>query len=174
MIFRLSHKLNATIKSGTLAALPLHECPLADWSAHLFVAGRSQYTLLSHPTSLSSTLMPGRGITNGREFIKHAVGGIRELMEEQGRKDVYDRLIAPASESVRFARALDRSVTGWMNELIHHATVELAEGGVSPQEIGGRLNDALLSALAPGESAAYGKPRDAFEALVRGNEGGGP
>ena len=36
MIFRLSQKLNAKIKAGTLRALALHENPLADWSAHLF------------------------------------------------------------------------------------------------------------------------------------------
>jgi hypothetical protein len=41
MIFRLSQKLNAKIKAGVLRALPLHENPLADWSAHLFVAGRT-------------------------------------------------------------------------------------------------------------------------------------
>ena len=43
MIFRLSQKLNTKIKAGALRALPLHENPFADWSAHLFVAGRTQY-----------------------------------------------------------------------------------------------------------------------------------
>ena len=38
MIFRLSQKLNAKIKAGTLRMLPLDENPFADWSAHLFVA----------------------------------------------------------------------------------------------------------------------------------------
>ena len=49
MIFRVSHKVNAKIKAGVLRALPLHENPFADWSAHLFVAGRTQYILLSKP-----------------------------------------------------------------------------------------------------------------------------
>lgn len=44
MIFRLSQKLNTRIKAGTLGALPLDDNPFADWSAHLFVAGRTQYT----------------------------------------------------------------------------------------------------------------------------------
>jgi hypothetical protein len=43
MIFRLSQKLADKIKAGTLAALPPDENPLADWSAHLFVAARTQY-----------------------------------------------------------------------------------------------------------------------------------
>ena len=65
MIFRLSQKLNAKIKVGALRALPLHEKPLADWSAHLFVAGRTQYLLLSNTRSLYSTVMYGKGVTTG-------------------------------------------------------------------------------------------------------------
>ena len=42
MIFRLSQKLNAKIKGGSLSALPLDDNPFADWSGHLFLAGRVQ------------------------------------------------------------------------------------------------------------------------------------
>ena len=42
MIFRLSQKLIDKIKGGTLATLPLDENPFADWSAGLFLVGRSQ------------------------------------------------------------------------------------------------------------------------------------
>lgn len=38
LIFRLSQKLNAKIKAGTLPAGALDENPCADWSCHLFVA----------------------------------------------------------------------------------------------------------------------------------------
>ena len=61
MIFRLSDKLKVKIKVGTLGALPLHENPLADWSAHLFLAGRTQYILVSNPSSLYSLVLPGKG-----------------------------------------------------------------------------------------------------------------
>ncbi len=52
MIFRLSQKLNAKIKAGTLKTLPLGENPFADWSAALLVADRTQYILLSNTKSL--------------------------------------------------------------------------------------------------------------------------
>ncbi len=42
MIFRLSQKLSNKIKAGILATLPLDENPFADWSAGLFLVGRSQ------------------------------------------------------------------------------------------------------------------------------------
>jgi hypothetical protein len=60
VIFRLSHKLFAKLKEGTLPALPLDANPFADWSANLFVAVRARYILLSNTRSLYSTVMFGK------------------------------------------------------------------------------------------------------------------
>jgi hypothetical protein len=166
MIFRLTHKLNAQIHGATLVALPLDENPLADWSAGLFVAGRTQYILVSNTKSLYSTVLYARAITNESDFIKRALDGIRGLLHDDGQEAVYQQYIAPESGSVRLAKALDRSVTGSMNELIREATWDLAEGDLTPQEVSTSLNDTLLSALAPNKSAGYGKPREAFKQLV--------
>jgi hypothetical protein len=167
MIFRLSHKLATKIKAGALRALPPHESPLADWSAHLFVAGRTQYLLLSNTKALYSAVVYGKGVTTASHFIERALGGIREFMEADGQGVAYRRLVVPATGSVRFAKALGRSVTGSMNDLIRHATYWLAGGDQSPFEVGFRLNDIPMSALAGGGSA-YGKPREAFRALAGG------
>ena len=169
MIFRLSHKLATKVKAGALRALPPHENPLADWSAHLFVAGRAQYLLLSNTRSLYSTVLYGKGVTTDSHFIERALGGIREFMEADGQAFAYRRFILPATASVHFAKALDRSVTGSMNDLTKHATYWLAEGDQSPFDVGFRLNDIPMSALASGGSA-YGKPREAFRALAGGVE----
>src|SRR5437763_13950728 len=48
MIFRPTQKLSAKIKAGTLNTLPLDENPFADWSAHLFLAARTQYILVTN------------------------------------------------------------------------------------------------------------------------------
>jgi len=80
MIFRLSQKLNAKIKAGSLGPLPLNENPFADWSALVFIAGRTQYILLSNSKSLYSTVMFGKGITNTSHFIERAVSSNRELV----------------------------------------------------------------------------------------------
>src|SRR5881296_215179 len=122
MIFRLSQKLSDKIKAGTLPVLPPDENPLADWSAHLFVADRTQYIILSNTKSLYSTVMYAKGITNDSHFVERALGNIREFMEADGQEFVYHRFIVPATASVRFAKALDRSVTGSMNDLMKHAT----------------------------------------------------
>ena len=81
MIFRLSEKLKTKIKAGTLSALLLDENPLADWSAGLFLVGRTQYILLTSTKSLYSTVLPGKGITDESSFIERALSALRGFME---------------------------------------------------------------------------------------------
>jgi hypothetical protein len=166
MIFRLSQKLNTKIKAGTLSARPLDENPLADWSAHLFTADRTQYIILCNTKSLYSTVMFAKGISDGSQFIGRAMGSIREFMEDDGPLLTYQRQIAPASASVRFAKGLDRSVTGSMNDLIFHAKVWLTEGDLSPHDVGFKLNDIPFSTLDGPRGDTYGKPREAFRLLL--------
>ena len=55
-----------------------------------------------------------------------------------------------------------------MNELVKFAKVWLEEGELSPHDVGFKLNDVLLSALAPSKRDSYGKPNEAFKALADG------
>ena len=160
MIFRLSQKLNTKIKAGTLPALAVDENPFADWSAHMFSADRTQYLIVCNTKSLYSTVMFAKGITNEHQFIVRAMDGLREFMEDDGQEFTYQRLIVPACGSIRFSKALDRSVTGSLNDLIYHAKVWLTEGELSPFDVGFKLNDIPFSAL------AYSKPREAFKKLI--------
>ncbi len=166
MIFRLSQKLNTKIKAGTLPTLPPDENPFADWSAHLFVADRTQYILLSNTKSLYSTVMYAKEINDDSRFIERALSNLREFMADDRQQFVYQRFIAPASATVRFAKALDRTVTGSMNELIGHATAWLEEGELSPYDVGFKLNGVLLSAIALSKPEKYSTPIEAFKAMA--------
>jgi hypothetical protein len=168
MIFRLSQKLGKKIKAGTTKALPPGDNPYADWSAHLFTADRTQYIIVTNTQSLYSVVMFGKGITDDSRFIERALSMIREFMEDDGQAFVYQRFIAPASGVVQFGKALNRSVTGSMNDMIYHAQMGLTEGGLSPHDTGFKLNDIPMSAL--GKPRGYQQPREAFKLLV--NEGG--
>jgi len=165
MIFRLSQKLIAKIKAGTLATLPPDENPFADWSAGLFLVGRLQYILVTNTKSLYSTVLPGKGVTDGKTFVERALSSLREFMDADGQEGVYERLVAPVTGSVQFAKALNRSVTGSMNDMTKHAAFLLAEGDVSPLEIGSRLKGIPMSALKH-DGSTHGFPRDAFKAMV--------
>ncbi len=166
MIRRLSQKLNTKIKAGPIKSMPLDENPYGDWSCHLFTADRTQYVLMSNTPSLYSCVMFGRGITDDSRFIERALSTIREFMEDDGQTFIYQRFIAPASGKVSFAKALNRSVTGSMNDLINHATAWLEDGDISPHDVGFKLNDVLLLALATDESGGYGKPNEALKRLM--------
>jgi hypothetical protein len=98
----------------------------------VFLVGRTQYILVSNTQSLYSTVMYGKGITNDSDFIQRALSSSREFMEEDGQGAVYERFIAAASASVRFAKALNRSVTGSMNDMTKHAAYWLAAGDIAP------------------------------------------
>ena len=166
MILRLSQKLAKKLGEGNLPSLPLDENAYADWSANLFTADRAQYIIVANTKALYSVVMYGKGISDSSEFISRALSTLREFMEDDGQSFVYQRLIAPTSGNVRFAKALDRSVTGSINELVKFAKVWLEEGEISPHDVGFKLNDVLLSALACTKSDSYGKPREAFKSLT--------
>jgi hypothetical protein len=164
MILRLSQKLNARIGGGTLEAMPAHENPLLDWSAHVFAAGRAEYVLLSNTASLYSAVFDAAALRDAARFTERVLGVVRAILEGAGR--LPDERLAPV-EPVRFAKSLGRSVTGSMNELITHAIAFLADGDLPVADVGVRLNDILLSALGVG-SNKYGRPQEAFAALIAG------
>jgi hypothetical protein len=166
MIFRLSQTLNTKIKAGALRTMPLEENPYADWSARLFTVDRTQYILLSNTKSLYSAVMYGKGITNDSQFIERALSSIREFMQDDGQQFAFHRFIAPASATVTFAKALNKSVTGCMNELVFQAVIGLVGSELAPHDVDFRLNDTLISSLPGPDGRGYGKPREAFTKLL--------
>ena len=166
MIIRLSKKLAKKIKVGRLVEKPLDENQYADWSANVFNVGRTQYIILCNTKSLYSCVMYGTGITNDNTFIQRSLSLIREFMEDDGKERVYEQHIIPATGSVTFAKSLNRSVIGSMNELVMAADAVLSDD-VAPHSVGTFLNDFHLSAIAADGDHGYGRPREAFERLTR-------
>jgi hypothetical protein len=160
MILRLSLKLNKKIKAGTLSEMPLDDNPYSDWSCHLFTADRTQYVIITNTKSLYSTVMFGKGITDDSRFIERVLSSLREFSESDGQAFVYQKFIAPSSATVSFAKALNRSVTGSMNDMIYHAQMWLIEEELSPFDVGFKLNEMPMSAL------EYANPKDAFKKLA--------
>ena len=159
MIFRLSQKLATKIKTKPSKCLPLDPNPFADWSGHLFTADRTQYLILTNTPSLYSVVMFGKGISDDSRFIDRALECIWEFMLFDGQEFIYRRLVVPASASVRFSSALNRSVIGSVNDMVKIAQLLLDEDELSPFDVSFRLNDMPMSCL------EYAKPREAFKAL---------
>lgn len=166
MIFRLSQRLNQKIKTGTLKVSPLNRNPFGDWSSHIFLAKRRQYILLCNTKSLYSCVMPAKGITNQRLFTESAVNCIRDFTADDANQWSFRKFIGPEFKTVQFSKASNRSVTSSMNQLIEYAQDLLIEDAMSPHEVGFKLNDFLLSAIAEKKSDGYGTPNDAFQRMV--------
>lgn len=165
MIFRVSQKLNGKIKAGSLRTLPLDQNPFADWSATLLVANRIQHILPTNSKTLYSVVMLSKGVADEGDFIERALRTLGEFTADDGLQFIYRRLIAPSSATVRFSKAIDRSVTGSMNDLVLHATDLLTEGRLSPREVGFKLNEIPFSPL------KYAMPREAVKKMADGIEG---
>lgn len=160
MILRLSQKLNSKIKAGKLGEKPLDDNHYADWSCHLFTADRTQYVIVTNTKSLYSCVMYGRGVTDDSRFIERLLSSLREFTESDGQAFVYQKFVAPSSATVSFAKSLNRSVTGSMNDMIYHAQMWLIEDELSPFDVGFKLNELPMSAL------GYAHPKDAFKRLA--------
>jgi len=156
MILRLSQKLARKIGESPSQLLPLDTNPYADWSAHLFTAERVQYLLVTNTASLFSMLIYGRGITNGDRLIKNILSCLSEFMRDYRQGHIFEKYILPSSDAVSFSKALNRGVTGSMNDLIFNAKFHLIEEGLSPFEAAIQLNAMPMSYL------EYNRPREAF------------
>ena len=110
--------------------------------------------------------MPAKGITNQKVFAENAADCIRDFTADDANQWAFRKFIAPEFETVRFGKALNRSVTSSMNQLIEYAQDLLIEDGMSPHEVGFKLNDFLLSAIAEKKSDGYGTPNNAFRRMV--------
>jgi hypothetical protein len=161
MIYRLSEKLGKKIKEAPERRYPEHPNPYLDWSAHLFIADRFQYILLSNTQTLYSMVMAAKGISDFSGFILAANRYIAEFLRADGLGQIHERIIAPKSATSVFSKALNRSVTGYMNDFVFHATYYLMEGNLSPFETSMRLNEIPLV------KKDFFNAREGFQGLTR-------
>jgi hypothetical protein len=117
---------------------------------------------------LLSAVVPGQGVTSVDRFRERAFDGIRACLTALGYEPLTRTVVPADSGSVRFAKALNRSVSGSMNELVKCTESYMNEGDLTLPEVADRLNEMLLSALAAGGSHGYGKPREAFRVMAAG------
>jgi hypothetical protein len=159
MIIRPSSNLAKKIKERDLTVLPPDSNPFADWVARLFIADRAQYILVTNSISLYSVIIYGKGVTCRDSLIRSIMDMLRDVMDKDGYRMLYETQVAPQSYCVSLSKAVNRSVTGSMNELEYHAKWLLIRDEMSPYDASFRLNELYLSYL------TYQIPRRAFQAM---------
>ena len=160
MILRISTKLGKKIHVTPDKILPVDSNPFADWSAHLFTVDRTQYVLVTNTISLYSMVMLGRGLSDDRLFLEKVIDRMRDVIRSAGHESIFEKFILPSMDTVRFSKALNRSVTGSMNDFIFQAKYELIEPKLSLNEISFLLNECPMSYL------DRGMPKDVFQELA--------
>lgn len=147
MLIRLTAELATKIKVTPQPALPLAANPFTDWSARLFRVGRMQYILVTNTLSLYSILMPSKGSTSGDSFMRNLIKRIEEFMCVDGLEAICKENIAPSTNSVTFTKALNRSITGTMNDIEFAAQIYLAEREDSLDDASLWINESLHASL---------------------------
>jgi len=163
MILRLTVKMAQKIGLDPLPALPYDpgRGPLLDWHAHLFTVQRTQYILSTNTASLYSLVMPGRGITNSRQFVQALSDGLQDFLAGQGQPPNTVMNLLSSDRDVAFVKISDRRILGTMNDLIFQSKIRLGEGQQTPFTVSYYLNETPMSYL------KYRSPKAAFQELFR-------
>lgn len=165
MIIRLSQKLCTKVKAGKLAELPLAEVPVLDWSTQSFAVGRTQFILISNTRSLYSCVTPCKGVNSTNQLVEQFNQAVLHQLNKDGFGDVVRKLMEVNSDQVQFAKSLNRSVIGSMNELIVMATTVMSIRELTLPELNDDLNDTLLTILGK-KKCDYGRPKEVMENMV--------
>ncbi len=165
MIIRLSQKLCTKVKAGKLWELPLAEDPILDWSTQSFAVGRTQFILISNTKSLYSCVIPSKGVTSTKQLMSQFNQSVPHQLNKDGLGKAVSKLMAINLEEVKFAKSLNRSVIGSMNELIVMATTVMSIRELTLPELNDDLNDTLLTILGT-KKGDYGRPKEAIAELV--------
>lgn len=166
MILRLSQQLARKVKVSHLSQLPEALNPLVDFSAHIFNVSRTRYILVSNTRSLYSAVMFAKGINDHHALVVGTLRSMADMLAADGFPTVFQERIAPGSGRVEFGQALNRSVTGCMNELIMMAMLVLEDTPGELVNAACQVNNLLLSTLAAPDSKYYGTPRAALRRLL--------
>lgn len=156
MILRVSDKLSKRIGLRPIESLPLSANPFADWSSHLFAAGRSEYILSTNTANLYSVVFSARGIKGEAAFRSNMLAQLRAAMIGDGFEFHYKRLIDVESDAVSYSKAFSRSVIGSMNDLAELSSYSIEVEGKSPEQVTQFVNSTTFSVI------DHLTPRDAF------------
>ena len=147
MLFRVTQKLAIKLKVVPATAIPPHDNPFLDWTAHLFMVSRWQCIMLTNSRSLYTVIMPGKGITSEESFAKTALKQLHNYMVLDNTAHLFDSHIAPHLDSVKFCKAGDRRVLGSMNDFAYHTRMYLLEMELPEPLVNMRINDMPMSML---------------------------
>ena len=143
----LTQKLRKKLNEDELTATPVPSTPHLRWYGNLFRHRQTQYILVTNASSLYSVVVYGRGVTDTDLLLKSIIPALREQMDDDGMKLIYERCIAPYLGSVVLAATDSRSVLGSMNDMVNCSKVLLDRFDYAACDLAGQLNSIPYSAV---------------------------
>lgn len=117
-ILRCSLKLmtEAGIHQSDLVALPESD---NDWYVHLFFINRKKYLISTHAKTLFSFIVPDLKRDAIRKLPEIFKQGLESTLDIENISSAYKARILSNCEGFQFAKTVNRSVTGSMNDLVY-------------------------------------------------------
>lgn len=167
---RLAQQLARKVKRAKLETVPLDDDPLRDWSMQMFIFDRKQHVLMCNTRTLYSAVFLARGITSALALLRAGLAAIEQQLEFDLLVDAYHNRCPKGPLTVQYAKSLNRSVVGSLNEQIIAASYPLADGE-NLVVAGAECNRNLLSALGDSASPDFGRPYEVMKRLLEGSSG---
>jgi len=165
MIIRISQQVGRKVKIRELATVGMHDDPLRDWSIQTFVFERKQHVIICNTATLYSAVCLSGALNKPHALVVAGLQAIGEQLEFDLLLDAYQTFSTPGSAVVTYAKSLNKTVTGSINEQIILATNALARGK-NLFDTSGYLNRNLLSILKDEHGKKYNRPFDVMTRLL--------
>ena len=155
MVIRPTTKLAKQLGLKPTEVLPLADNGYLDWSCRVFEVSRGySLMLITNTASLYSTVVTVDGLKTSEQFINGLPNCLKRRFLKDGFEDIFFDHIYPVSGTVELSKALNRSVTGSMSDMISMATIMLNEDDSSLDEVIALLN------RTPFKGLGYNRPKD--------------
>ena len=147
MVLRPTLKLAAKLKLTPLDDLPPPtHLSLFDWCLRSFMAARKSYLIFTHTQSLTSVVVPRRGVTNAKRLRTAFAAAIHQHLELPPDAQHHISAMLVSLTDCQFSRCRDRAVLGSINDLAWGAECLLARGD-SIAETNRSINETPLRLL---------------------------
>jgi hypothetical protein len=93
MILRLTHRLATKLGLELVPSLPPAGNSLCDWTAHLFMAGRLQYIIVTNTTALYSYVIPGGRCRSECTLMDTFAHGLADVLGQNELRPLADSAI---------------------------------------------------------------------------------
>jgi hypothetical protein len=140
MIFRLTKKSQAKLKTGKLSKVP-ENVLFNEWYINVFFSNRHRYFIISNAATLVTVIIPGAGIKNEADLFESVFDAMGELFNAIGCPFIFQRNIEPEIHDITLADTCNMKILGSMNDMVLNAKYHLEVDNMQPLDVSRSINE---------------------------------